>query len=221
MDRCFEIKCPLVDRLDQPFLNWVHTLQRVTRALIAGDTDEAESWATQALTIGTEGGQPDAAVIFGAQFIMVNLWRGTLADLIPLIQQAIADNPGLPVFVAVLTLAHSEADHPDESRQLLEDFARAGFELPLDPTWLTGMIAYADAAIECGDPRFAEPLLARLAPYSDQWLYTDVATSGPISRSLGGLATVLRRYDQADAYFAHAAWPANGQERSTSVPGPT
>ena len=205
MDRCFEIKCPLVDRLDQPFLNWVHTLQRVTRALIAGDTDEAENWATEALGIGTEGGQPDAAVIFGAQLIMVSLWRGTLADLIPLILQAIADNPGLPVFVAVLALAHSEADHADQSRQLLEDFARAGFELPLDPTWLTGMIAYADAAIEYGDPQFADPMFARLAPFSEQWLYTDVATSGPISRSLGGLATVLRRYEEADAYFAHSA----------------
>ncbi len=205
MDRCFAIKGPLVDRLDQPFLHWVHTLQRATRALIAGDTEEAERWATEALTIGAGGGQPDAAVIFGAQFIMVSLWRGTVADLIPLILQAIADNPGLPVFVAALTLAHAEADHFEESRQLLEDFAQAGFELPLDPTWLTGMIAYADAAIECGDPQFAEPLLARLAPFSDQWLYTDVATSGPISRSLGGLATVLRRFDQADAHFGHAA----------------
>ena len=205
MDHCFEVKGPLVERLDQPFLNWVHTLQRVTRALIAGDTDEAEKWATEALTIGTEGGQPDAGVIFGAQFIMVSLWRGTLADLIPLILQAIADNPGLPVFVAALTLAHSEADHFDESRHLLEGFAGAGFELPLDPTWLTGMIAYADAAIECGDPQFAGPMLARLAPFSDQWLYTDVATSGPISRSLGGLATVVGRYDEADAYFAHSA----------------
>ena len=64
------------------------------------------------------------------------------------------------------------------------------FELPLDATWLTGMIAYADAATECGDARFAEPLLEQLAPFSDQWLYTDVATSGPVSRSLGDLSTV-------------------------------
>ena len=123
MDRCFEIKTPLVQQLDQPFLNWVHTLQRVTRALIAGDTDEAEQWATEALTIGIDGGQPDAAVIFGAQFIMVSLWRGTLGDLIPMIEQAIDDNPGLPVFVAVLALAHSEADQIEETRHLLEGFA--------------------------------------------------------------------------------------------------
>ena len=204
MDRCFGIKDPLVQQLDQPFLTWVHTLQRVTRALIAGDTDEAEQWATQALQIGIGGGQPDAPVIFGAQFIMVSLWRGTLGDLIPMIKQAIEDNSGLPVFVAVLALAYSEADDLNESRRLLEAFAATGFDLPLDPTWLTGMIAYADAAVELAEPEFAGPMLELLSPFHEQWLYTDVATSGPISRTLGGLATVLRRYGEAQSYFSHA-----------------
>ncbi len=205
MDRCLEIKRPLVEQLDQPFLNWVHTLQRATRALIAGDAAQAEQLATEALQIGTDGGEPDAFIIYGAQIIMVNLWRGTLDALVPLIEQAIADNPGLPVFVAALALAHAEADRTDETRSLLQGFAGMHFDLPLDATWLTGMTAYADAAIECRDPEFAGPMLERLAPFSDQWLYTDVATSGPVSRSVGDLLTVLRRYDEAEAQFAHAA----------------
>ena len=53
------------------------------------------------------------------------------------------------------------------------------------------MIAYADAAVELRDPEFAGPMLERLSPFAEQWLYTDVATSGPISRTLGDLATVL------------------------------
>ena len=205
MDRCLEIKRPLVEQLDQPFLNWVHTLQRTTRALIAGDSDRAEQLATEALQIGTDGGQPDAFIVFGAQIIMVNLWRGTLSALVPLIEQAIADNPGLPVFNAALALAHAEADRTEETRRLLEGFAGMNFELPLDATWLTGMIAYADAAIECRDPVFAGPLLEQLSPFSDQWLYTDVVTSGPVSRSLGDLSVILGRYDEADAYFTHSA----------------
>jgi DNA-binding SARP family transcriptional activator len=205
MDRCLEIKRPLVEQLDQPFLNWVHTLQRATRALIAGDAARAEQLATEALQIGTDGGEPDAFIIYGAQIIMVNLWRGTLDALVPLIEQAITDNPGLPVFVAALALAHAEADRTDETRGLLQDFAGRHFDLPLDATWLTGMIAYADAAIECRDPDFAGPMLERLAPFSDQWLYTDIATSGPVSRSVGDLLTVLRRHDEAEAQFAHSA----------------
>ena len=40
------------------------------RAQIAGDTDRAEQLATEALQIGTDGGEPDAAIIFGAQFMV-------------------------------------------------------------------------------------------------------------------------------------------------------
>jgi DNA-binding SARP family transcriptional activator len=205
MDRCFDIKQPIVERLDLPFLNWVHMLQRATRALIAGDSDDAERLATKALQIGTDGGQPDAAIVFGAQIIMVHLWRGTSGTLIPLIEQAIDDNPGLPVFVAALALAHAESDHTAETRRLLAEFAEADFELPLDATWLTGMIAYADSATECRDPRFVGPILEQLHPFSDQWLYTDVATSGPVSRSVGDLLTVLGRYREAESHFERSA----------------
>jgi tetratricopeptide (TPR) repeat protein len=205
MDRCLEIKRPLVERLDQPFLNWVHTLQLATRALITGDTNEAERLASAALQIGNDGGQPDAIVIFGAQMIMVNLWRGTLDLLLPLIEQAAADHPELPVFVAALALAHAEIGHADETRTLLTDFAARDFHLPLDAAWLTGMIAYADAAAECGDPRFAGPILEQLAPFSDQWLYTDIAAAGPVSRSVGDLLAVLGHFDAAEEEFARAA----------------
>jgi tetratricopeptide (TPR) repeat protein len=205
MDRCLEIKRPLVERLDQPFLNWVHTLQLATRALITGDADEAERLAGEALQIGGDGGQPDAIVIFGVQMIMVSLWRGTLDALLPLIEQAVVDNPGLPVFVAALALAHAETGRTEEVRTLLADFATRDFVLPLDATWLTGMIAYADAATECRDPQFVGPILEQLAPFADQWLYTDIATAGPVSRSVGDLLTVLGRYGEAETQFAQAA----------------
>jgi class 3 adenylate cyclase/tetratricopeptide (TPR) repeat protein len=205
MDRCLEIKRPLVERLDLPFLHWVHTLQRATRAVIAGNPDQAEQLALRALQIGTDSGQPDAAIVFGTQLIMVHLMRGTTGTLVPLIEQAIADNPGLPVFTAVLALAHADSERHEEVRRILEGFAGSGFDLPLDVTWMTGMIAYADAASACGDPRFAGPILDQLAPFSDQWLYTDVATSGPVSRSIGDLLVALGRYDEAEPQFARAA----------------
>lgn len=87
----------------------VHTLQRTTRSVIVGDAELAEHLATEALQIGSDGGQPDA------------------------------------------------------------------------------------------------PLFERLVPFADQWLYTDVATSGPISRSVGDLLAVLGCYDEAEVHFAHSA----------------
>ena len=205
MDRCFAVKEPLVAQLDQPFLLWVDTLQRGTRALIAGDTEEAERLAGEALKIGADGGEPDAPVAFGMQMLMVSLWRGTMGELVPLIEQAIKENPGLSVFRAALALAHSEAGRSDQAQHELQTFADHGFELPMDLTWLTGMSAYAIATIESSLVDFARPLLEALAPYAEQWHYSDVAAAGPVSRTLGGLATLLGRFDEADRYLAMSA----------------
>ena len=110
------------------------------------------------------------------------------------------------MFTAALALAHAEAGHAEDVRRLLEEFAAADFGLPGDQSWITGMHCYAEAAIQCGDPKYAEPIFDQLAPWAEQSVASgSVTASGLVSQSLGGLATVLRRYDEADAYFAKSA----------------
>ena len=92
--------------------------------------------------------------------------------MVPMIEQAAAENPGLPAFVAALAMAYVEADRTGDARRLLEEFAATDFDLPLDGVWLIGMVGYAEAAIECGDPQYAGPLFDRLAPWADQWAVT-------------------------------------------------
>ena len=68
------------------------------------------------------------------------------------------------------------------------------------------MVDYAEAAIECRDPEYAGPLFDRLAPWADQLSTSGGGSAeGPVSHYLGGFATVLGRYDDADAYFTQAA----------------
>ena len=206
-DRCLEMMAALAERLDQPLLSWMSTYQQAWRAQIAGDTDRAEQLTVEALQIGTDGGQPDAAVFFGSQLVPVNLQRGTMGDLVPLVEQMVAEAPDVAgTLTAALALAHTEADNTEGARERLEDLASAHFELPLDPLWLTGMVFYAEAAMACGDPRYAGPLFEQLAPWADQWCTVGTCTAeGPVSHCLGGLATVLGRFDEADAYFAQSA----------------
>ena len=97
--------------------------------------------ATEALQIGTDCGQPDAAIFFGGQLMVVSVQRGTMGELIPLIEQMVADSPGLPVFTAALALAHAEADRTEDARHLLDEFAAADFDLPMDQAWITGMVS--------------------------------------------------------------------------------
>ena len=204
MDRCFELSRPLVEQLDQPFMVWVESLQRATRALIAGDADAAETFANEAFGVGIESGQPDAPIIFGAQTLMVNWWRGTIGDMVPLIESAVADHPGLPFFAGVLALAHAEGERPEQARKILDRFGHNGYRLPMDVTWLTGTVAFAEAAAQAQDAVAASALLEQLRPFADQWHYSDIAAAGPVARTVGDLATVLREYDQAEAGFAQA-----------------
>jgi len=67
------------------------------------------------------------------------------------------------------------------------------------------MACYAEAAIEVRDPKYAGPVVDRLAPWADQLPCNGVTMEGPISHHVGGLATVLGQCDEADGYFAHAA----------------
>jgi hypothetical protein len=109
------------------------------------------------------------------------------------------------LFASLLAKAHVEGDRTDDARTLLEEFAAADFDLPLDQIWLTGMVDFAEAAIECRDPKYAGPLCDRLAPWADQLPATGASALGPVSHYLGGLAAVLGRYDEADTYFAQSA----------------
>ena len=203
MDRCIEIMCALAEHLDQPILSWTNTFHLAKRAQIAGDTDLAEQMATEALKIGTDCGQPDAAFFFGGQLMVVSAQRGTMGELIPLIEQMLDEaSAQTGVLTSVLALAHAETDHTEDARRLLEEFAAADFDLRMDNTWITGMYCYAEAAIHCRDPKYAEPLFDRLAPWAEQSVASgSVTASGLVSHSLGGLATVLGRYDDAEFYF--------------------
>jgi class 3 adenylate cyclase/tetratricopeptide (TPR) repeat protein len=205
-DRCIEMQGLLVEQLGQPTLTWSNTYVRAMRAQIAGDIARAEELATEALKIGTNGGQPDATSMWGAQLIVVNHQRGTIGELIPLIEKLAAEAQSISgVINATLTRAYADTDRTVEARDLLETFRAAGFDLPFDQTWLTGMVCYAEAAISVGEPEYAEPLLDRLAPWAEQLAGTGASNSGPVCTYLGGLATVLGRYDDADKYFAQSA----------------
>ena len=169
-------------------------------AQIAGEVDRAEQLANLALQIGTESGEPDAFLLYGTQFMAASWQRGTMGMLIPLVQQAIADNPGVPGLPAALAVAHLEAGENDEARRVLE----RGLESTTrqDGAWLTETTMFAEVAVECRATDAATRLFESLSPWANQVSSSGMTAEGPVSHYLGGLATVLGRYDEADAYFA-------------------
>ena len=206
-DRCLNLMGALAEDLNQPMFSWIHKIWCAQRSLIAGDIDQGEQLANEALQIGTDGGEPDATLFYGGQLLYVVWQRGTVVDLIPLLDQSDADMADVPrqTIYAGKAMAHADAGQLDEARHLLSELATRGFDFPIDMNWTMAMVYCAEAAIECQDTRYAGPLFDHLVPWADQWSSTSIISQGPISHYLGGLATVLGRYGEADTHFALAA----------------
>jgi class 3 adenylate cyclase/tetratricopeptide (TPR) repeat protein len=205
MDRCLQRAQSVAGQLDQPGLNWAMSYQLAARALLAGDLERAELLAAKAFDIGTSAGEPDVGVYFSAQVLGISARRGILGDIASLVAQTVSENPGIPALLGTLARAHVQGGEIDEARHLLEDFARSGFNLPLDLLWLVGMVGWAEVAIACRDAKHAESIFERLVPWADQLSFIDLSTDGPVSLYLGGLSAMLGRYIEADAYFAQSA----------------
>ena len=177
-------------------------------AQLAGDTDDAEARATEALRIGTDSGQPDASAIYGAQLGPLMAQRGTAGELIPLIEQLAAELPEL-------TEASDGGAGGDLRRTWADSRTRITcWNSSQQPTSSSGptpgpgftiMTTTPTSASPAETPTIAATLFDRLEPFADQVPTNFIVAYDPVSHYLGDLATVLGRYDQADAYYAHAA----------------
>ena len=203
---CMERIRALSDHLRQPTLTWMTLFKEAGMALMAGEPERAEEVATAAVAIGTESGQPDAFTVFGSQVMFARMEQGRLGELVVLVDQAVTDNPGLPAFRAILATAHLDAGNHATARAILEHAAADGFaSLPLDFVWTIGMTGYALVATELQAAGPAERLYELLAPHHGQIPFIGTLGYFPTSLSLGALATVLGRYDEAEGHFSEAA----------------
>jgi tetratricopeptide (TPR) repeat protein len=122
----------------------------------------------------------------------------------PLIEQTVRNNPGLPVFRAALMRAKSVGDHKDELSQLLDVELGTNFQMPEDLQWSTAHVNWAEAAVRCGHRTAADRLYELLRPWHAQFATTHITVSGSVAHYLGSLAHSLGRYDEADQWFAEA-----------------
>ena len=204
--RCLDNLRTLSDRLRQPTFMWMTAFKEAGAALMAGHPERAEELTTTSLHIGTDSGQPDAFAIYGSQLMYVRTEQGRLGELVHLVDQAATENPGLPAFRAILASAHLDAGNDATALRLLESAAADGFaSLPHDFVWMMGITSYAMVAIELAATGPARTLYDLLAPFHAQVPFIGTLGFLPAAWSLGGLASVLGRYDDAEAHFTEAA----------------
>jgi class 3 adenylate cyclase/tetratricopeptide (TPR) repeat protein len=194
----------MAEKLGQPLFLWSAAYTAASLALLHGDTEEAEQLATTALEVGTGGGQPDAVAFYGLQLMATRIEQGRLGEMVSLIADAAEQNPSLPSFRAVLATARLEAGDEEAARELVDEGAAVSFALPDDGGWFDGMVSYARAVIGLRLRVHGEALITRLAPFRDQVPHDGLVPQPPVATFLGGLATVVGSFEQAESYFEQA-----------------
>lgn len=195
----------LARRLGDPTTRWISSYDRGMLAIIAGRLDEAERLAQEAVESASGSGPVDPVPMFTSQLTAIRFEQGRLPELQPLLARVASENTGIPAFRAVLALSYVEGDLHQQARDLLAIDATNGFaEIPADPSWLAAHALYGHVAAELGDRPAAASLYERLCPFADQVVFAGVAAWGHVEHVLGRLATVLRRFDDADRHLARA-----------------
>jgi class 3 adenylate cyclase/tetratricopeptide (TPR) repeat protein len=204
-ERRLSVAQGLLDKVPQPSFEWSNTFIRAAHALLHGHTEAAETLATTALEVGTASGQPDAFGFYGIQLMMIRLMQGRLGELVSLLAEGADQTPAIPAYKAALADAYLEAGDTTSARTLLEEAAAKSFLMPEDNAWFDGILNYARVAIELELRDHAVALLELLAPFRDQVPQNGLIPYEPVAMYIGGLATLLGRFEEADAYFAQAS----------------
>lgn len=194
----------LLDRVPNAALRWNARFFSAMEAILDGDVDLAERVAEETLSYGLDTGQPDALIIYSAQFINVCKCRGRFGEVVPFLEEAVRDHPALPVYRAVLASALAEADDLPATRRVFNQDRDAGFEMTEDNAWSTAHMHWATAAIALKDQEAAEVLHQRLWRYRDQVATTYITVDPVIGHYIARLEHHFGRLDEASASFARA-----------------
>jgi tetratricopeptide (TPR) repeat protein len=202
-DECVRSMLEIADKVPQPFLRWVALYQAGMMAQLHGRLDAADALIEEAVTVGTDGDQPDAVLLYAGQQFWLRSDQGRVDEVIDLVEQSVEDYPGLPVWRGGYAYLLCEIGRGDEALALLaeEDFEA----LPHDFLRLAGLAYWADVCANVGAVEFADDLYARLEPFRDQVIGNGVSMVGSVNHFLGRLSAAAGDHDRAGREFEAAA----------------
>lgn len=144
-------------------------------------------------------------MVYGSTLIMTRMYQGRGGEVIALLEQMVANVPGVPAWEAALGLTYCLIDRRADGAELLARAAAQHFEhLRYDQTQMCGLAMYADTAAQTASVEAAAMLYERLDPYADQFVWIGGAGFGHARMYLALLAATLGRHEQADGHFAFA-----------------
>jgi len=205
----------LSDRIVDPGRRWSLGYQRSALALLRGDPEASERIAEQALAAAVGVFQARALAAYGVQVLAVRAAQGRLPEMAPLIDQVLAEQPGLAAWHAARAWVAASAGDDDRARQEVDLLALDDFSsLPRDFTWTASMHSVVMATALIGDAERAAAAVRALAPSSGRFTWAGTSSFGPVDQALAEGCAAAGDRAAADHHAAIAA------ELSRQVRGP-
>ncbi len=180
--------------------------------LAAGEYDEAERLADEALAVGRASHGANAEIVHGGIRYLLARDRGTLAATLDFDEQMAAAHPRLRMWRVAILGALLDAGRGDEARRIFDSFVTGtSVRLLDDQIYLPAACALAEASAGLDDSARAGVLYRALEPYAGRLGVSGLGgiSMGPVSlyagmaaRASGDLEAASRLLDNAVAASA-------------------
>ncbi len=195
----------LADELRLPAFQWYTPLWAAVEAMLAGRHDDVERLSAEAVQAGVRAGDRNAELFVGMVRFCAQLERDAFGEIdLEFLEDKIANSPAGTAYRGSHAWILAGLGETERAREEL----RATMELAhaFDANWLSFQVELAEASVLLADATFAAALYERLAPYAGRPVTAGraVCSFGAVDRSLGGLAALLGREDDATRHLEDA-----------------
>ena len=195
------------EELRQPYHLWEAATLTASQALFEGRYEEGERLANEAFRLGQGLGFLDPGYVFAAQLAVICRDKGRLSEVANGFSEYAAQNPGIPVFRCTATYINAELGRKVEVQTDFSYLTGPGFEsLPRRGVdWPVVLMLLSEICCYLGDKAQASRLYELLLPFAERNLTSfHIVSFGSAGTSLGKLAMLLGRFDDAVRHFEYA-----------------
>ena len=197
----------LSERAGQHFLAVVVEQHDAVLALCDGRLDVAEAAANRADEIARRIDGASSAV-YGIQMFSIRREQGRLGEIAPVVRLiALGEMEADSLWRPALAVLLAEIGDVEAARRELKELVDAGLgTIPRGGLGVGGLTYVADACALIEDDALAAPIYEQLLVFEGQntVIGSAVMCYGAADRMLGALATVMRRWDDAERHLENA-----------------
>ncbi len=195
------------ERLRQPAYLWNGLVWRAMLAFLAGNLDQAEELASDALALGAPSEALTARQYYAGHIMTIRREQGRLAELEPAARHLVETVPGRLTWRGALANLLCETGRTAEARAEFELLAAEDFtDIRRDGDWMMAIALLSEVCVGLGDAARSTRLYDLLLPYREAYVIIGLAAVclGSAEGFLGKLAATAGREGEATEHFERA-----------------